>query len=218
MKEEKNKKKSKSFFKIIKKIKISHLIILIALLVANSYAWFIYINSVSNKVDVHVKSWQIDFFDGNEPVTDLIEIQSEDAYPGMDTFTNNVYVHNYGETGATVTYSILKATILGTVYETVEGKQNAGETLTGDELTSDQMITKLSSDYPFTISFNLSSSTLAPENGVETFTVTIAWPYESGNDELDTLWGTQAYDFIHDNPGEPCIRLEVKVTITQSNS
>ena len=214
---EKNNKKKGLFFKVIKKVKISHLIILIALLVANSYAWFIYVNTVSNKIDVHVKSWQIDFFDGSQSVTDYIDIAAEEVFPGMTTFENNVYVHNYGETGAGVSYQVLTANIMGTEYKTVEGKQDAGETLTGDELTSAQIVTMLSTNYPFNISFDLSSDTIPAENGVATFTSTISWAYESGDDELDTEWGVNAYDFIHDNPGEPCIRLEVKIVITQLN-
>jgi hypothetical protein len=216
--EEKNKKKKKLFFRIIKKIKISHLIILIALLIANSYAWFIYVNTVSNKIDVHVKSWQIDFFDGSQPVTDYIEIEAEEVYPGMDDFENEVYVHNYGETAANVEFKILEADILGEIYRTVEGKQETGATLTGDELTSDEVVDMLQDDFPFTITLELDSDTIQPEVGIATFTATIEWPYESGNDALDTQWGMDAYDFIHDNPGDPCIRLEIKIVISQDNS
>ena len=68
------KKKKKSFWMILfKRIRISHILILIVLLAANSYAWFIYVNTISNDVDVHVKAWRIDFTDGNTPVTDYVD-------------------------------------------------------------------------------------------------------------------------------------------------
>jgi len=217
MNEEKKKNKS-LFLKIIKKIKISHLIILISLLVANSYAWFIYIDTVTNKIDVHVKSWKIDFFDGSQPVTDYVEITAEEVYPGMTDFENEVYVHNYGETAATVGFTVLEADILGTVYRTVEGKQEDGDTLDGDELTSAQVVSMLANDFPFTITLALDETSIVAQTGVATFSATIEWPYESGDDELDTQWGTDAYDFIHNNPGDPCIRLEIKIVIQQSST
>lgn len=216
MEEKENKKKKSLFVKILKRIKISHLIILISLLLANSYAWFIYIDTVSNKIDVHVKSWQIDFFDGSQPVTDYIEIEADDIFPGMQDYENEVFVHNYGETAAGVEFTVLEADILDTVYRTVEGKQETGDTLTGDELTSAQVVSMLANNYPFTITLALDTQTLSPVSGLATFTADIEWPYESGNDALDTQWGTDAYDFIHDNPGDPCIRLEIKITITQT--
>ena len=81
--EETNKKKKSLISLILKRIKISHILILIILLAGNSYAWFIYVNNVSNSVDVHVRAWRIDFDDGNTPVTEVVDVVVNNVYPGM---------------------------------------------------------------------------------------------------------------------------------------
>ena len=108
---ENNEKKKNVFLKIFKRVKISHLIFLAILLIANSYAWFIYVNTVSNSVDVHVRSWKITF-DGDEQVVNYINVNVENVYPGMTTFTRDIEANTYGEMSANVTYSILFFTSL----------------------------------------------------------------------------------------------------------
>ena len=77
---------------------------------------------------------------------------------------------------------------------------------------------QLAEDYPFSITLAISTSSMVAETGSTTYEITIAWPYESGDDELDTEWGTRAYDFKQDNPTDPCISLVVKIYITQSGT
>jgi hypothetical protein len=214
---ENNKKKKSIFFKIFKRISVSHLIFLMILLIANSYAWFIYVNTVSNSVDVHVRSWKITF-DGGEQVVNYINVNVENVYPGMTTFTRDIDAYNYGELPADVTYSILSANIMGDVYITQEGTTDQGQVFNPSDLTSAQLEQKLAEDYPFEISFNLSDSVMAPENGSTTYTVSVSWPYESGDDDLDTYWGVRAYDYMEEHPGEPCIELSIKIFISQASS
>ncbi len=216
--EETKKKKKNLFLLILKKIKISHILILIILLAGNSYAWFIYINNVSNSVDVHVRAWKIDFDDGTTPVTEVVDVVADNVYPGMVTFEKPINAHNYSEVSANVSFSILEATIMGTTYVTQEGRTDAGQAVQSGDLTSAALQQQLENDYPFTISFDLSSSTIQAENGVATYTVSISWPYESGDDDADTLWGTRAYEFKQAHPTESCISLKVKIYITQASS
>ena len=49
------------FIKILKKIKIRNIIILIVLLMFNTYAWFIYATKVSMNLSVHVSSLNVEF-------------------------------------------------------------------------------------------------------------------------------------------------------------
>ena len=72
---EEDKKKKNIFIRILKKIKISHLLVLSILLAGNSYAWFVYISTVSNQIDVHVRSWRIDLQDGDEAVVNYVNDQ-----------------------------------------------------------------------------------------------------------------------------------------------
>lgn len=213
---ENEKKKKKTFWSVFfKRIKITHILLLIVLLAANSYAWFIYVNTISNEVDVHVKAWRIDFTDENTPVTDYVDVVVDSVYPGMTPYAKEIDAHNYSDLGATVSFEILSVSIMGDEYITEEGKLDLGLQLDGDEPTTSELQTMLNTDYPFKITFNISSNSISAGNGVSTYTIGINWPYESGDDELDTYWGTKAYEFKEDNPDDPCIELKVKIIITQ---
>lgn len=217
MTEENRKRKKKSvFLLLLKRVKISHLIVLAVLLVANTFAWFIYVNTVTNNVEVHVRSWKVDFTEGENEVSDYVDVTVNNVYPGMTTFTKEVQAHNYGEVIANVSYVILEADVMGAVYLTREGKEEAGLPTSDADYSSAQLETVLASDYPFHITFTLSSGTMNPVNGIATYTITVSWPYDSGDDETDTYWGIQAYDFKENNPGDPCIALRIKLHITQA--
>ena len=68
------------FLRVLKKIKVSHLVILALLLIGNTYAWFIYIDTVSNSVDVHIKAWNIDLQDDQGTVTDTVTVYVDAVY------------------------------------------------------------------------------------------------------------------------------------------
>ncbi len=210
------KKKNKSFFlRVLKKIKISHLIVLILILIGNTYAWFIYIDTVSNSVDVHIKAWNIDLQDEQGTVTDTVTVYVDAVYPGMTTFEKEITVSNYSDLNATVSYELLSVDIMGTTTYSTEGKDEFGLVHTQDEKTSAQLVNELENNYPFKILFDLDTTHLDAVTGQATYTISIKWDYESGNDTLDTIWGEQAYTFINENPGTPCISLNIKIKIQQ---
>ncbi len=215
--ENKEKKKKSLFLKLVKKIKLSHLILLVVLLVANSYAWFIYVNQVSSTVDVHVRAWRINFVDGDESITSYVNVDVENVYPGMTTYTKEIEAYNYGDIAADIDYKVLEANIMGTSYVTREGKIDAGQTPTGTELTSAELVSQLENDYPFKIEFILSDYSMSAINGSATYTVRVSWAYESGDDEEDTYWGVAAYDYRQAHPNTACITLRIKLYISQAN-
>lgn len=217
MKEESSNKKKNIFLLILKRVKLTHLIFLAVLLAANSYAWFIFVNNVSNRIDVHVRAWKVDFVDGDE-VVDYVNVEIDNAYPGMTTYTKSVTAQNYSDLPATASYKILEANIMGVDYISQEGKVDAGQTVNGDEMTAAQLETMLTTNYPFTFSFALSNTNLVALTGSTTYTVSLAWPYESGDDEADTTWGVNAYNFKASNPTLPSIKLKIKIYITQASS
>ena len=213
------KKKSRSkFLRILKRIKIHHLLFLIVLLTANAFAWFIFVSRVDNSIDVYVKAWNIDFENDDEEIIDYVNFTVDSIYPGMNTYSRNVVANNYSDVTASLSYSILECSVMGDHYTTVEGKYDAGLTPDGTEYTSDEIQDMLENDYPFHITFNISNSVLQPNNGSATYTSTILWAYESGDDELDTEWGMRAYDYKALHPSEPCIFIRVKIYITQNNN
>lgn len=214
----KMKKNKGNFFALVKKIKPSRLIFLIVLVVANTFAWFIYATKIDGSISVHVKSWNISFEAGDSQVTENVNINVGDIYPGMEDYEYSISAYNQGEVSANLSYKILEARILNTTYVTTEGRAENGETPLATDLTSLELEDMLYNDFPFQISLNLSGTTIAMGNGVEDFTLEVTWPYESGDDATDTAWGMDAYDYKESNPSSPSIAIRVKIIITQNPS
>lgn len=212
---DKKKKDTPFFLRVLKKIKISHLVILALLLIGNTYAWFIYIDTVSNSVDVHIKAWNIDLQDDQGTVTDTVTVFVDAVYPGMTTYEKEIVVSNYSDLSATVTYDVLSVEIMGEKTYSQEGKVEYGLASSQNDPTSAELIRKLSEDYPFVISFGLDNPNLEPVTGVARYTINISWPYESGNDTLDTYWGEKAYEYINQTVDSPCISMDIKIKIQQ---
>ena len=210
-----NKKNTPFFLRVLKKVKISHLVILALLLIGNTYAWFIYIDTVSNSVDVHIKAWNIDLQDDQGTVTDTVTVFVDAVYPGMTTFEKEINVSNYSDLAATVSYEVLSVEIMGEKTYSREGKLEYGLATGQNDPTSAALIQSLENDYPFVISFDLDNEHLAAVTGTATYTISIAWDYESGNDTLDTYWGERAYTFTNSSSTSPCISLDIKIKIQQ---
>lgn len=191
--------------KVLKKIKLRNLIILLILLIVNTFAWFIYATRVSLDLSVHVSSWNVEFVSGDEEITTNIEIVLDRIYPGMDEFERVIEVHNKGETPAILTYEIKSLQVMD---ENFEVNEDSG-------LTSDDIQNKIETEYPFKINISTGENSEIGENEQGSFRVTVNWPYESGNDELDTYWGNKAYEFYSLNPDKECIVLKLELVATQ---
>ena len=209
------KRKDSTFLRILKKIKISHLVILALLLIGNTYAWFIYIDTVSNSIDVHIKAWNIDLQDDQGTVTDTVTVFVDAVYPGMETFEKDINMTNYSDVNATVSYELLYVEIMGERTYSIEGKRQYGYGVGQNDLTSAELIEHLENDYPFVFDFTIDNPHLEAVTGSATYTISLSWAYESGNDTWDTEWGERAYTFINENPDSPCISLNVKIKIQQ---
>ena len=193
--------------KILKKIKLRNIIILILLLVFNTYAWFIYATRVDTSLSVHVSSWDIEFVSGNEEITTDIEIEVDKIFPGMTPFEKNIEVHNKGETKAYLTYELKSLEIMG---ETFAVNEENG-------MTSDELEEKIRNEYPFKILINASGTGILEQNGSGNFNIGVNWLFESGNDQLDTYWGNKAYEFQEQNPDKKSIILKLELIATQQN-
>ena len=125
--------------KILKKIKLRNLIVLIFLLIFNTYAWFVYATRVSTGITAHVSSWNVEFTTGTgESITNIL-IEVDRIYPGMTTFERTIDVYNKGETEAIIDYEFEELRIMQDVY-------TVGKTLTEEELEN-----KVKTEYPFKI-------------------------------------------------------------------
>ena len=193
------------FIRILKKVKIKNMLILILLLMFNTYAWFIYATRVNTDVTAHVSSWNVEFKVGEEVVTTNLLITIGRIYPGMERFEKVVEAHNNGETKATLEYEIQEFTVMG-------------ETFTVDEEngpTTQDIVNKMNTEYPFKIQIEKDDTLLSEGTGSGKFTISLDWEFESGDDETDTTWGNKAYEFYSLNPGENSIEIKMTLMATQ---
>lgn len=202
--------------RIKKVIKPKNIIVLIILLTSNTFAWFIYATKVQNEMSAHVGAWDILFEAGDSPIVDYINVSIDNMYPGMEDFHYELKAYNKSEVGASLTYTLLSADIMGDVYYTKEGRNEANEEVTETDLTSEELIKVLKDNYPFKFDFSVSSSNLDADIGEAFYYIDANWPFESGNDELDTKWGIKASEYKKQHPGKPSIILKIKIYISQS--
>lgn len=193
----------KRVVKILKKIKIKNIIILILLLSFNTYAWFIYATKASSSLSVHVSSWNVEFAIGDDETVTNILIELERVYPGMENFEKTVRVRNKGEIKAELDYEIISLNVMGESYKV------------GENITMEELKNKIETEYPFKITVTKDDTLLKDGTGEGLFSVTVEWPFESGDDELDTLWGNKAYEFYSLNPDQKSIEIEIKLTAKQ---
>lgn len=212
------------------------------LLAVNTFAWFVFITNGDGKINADVIAWDIAFID-EESQTELLDIELEDLYPGMEVYSRYIIVKNKSDLNANFEYELQEITIFGEKYETEDLEES------------------LKKDFPFSISFghdkialdkgdylNFSSSVIWPfeaptqyvklnkaytysdgltyyvlENGnyVETtvYPMNFALMLEQGlyleSDEADSYWGEKSVTFREENPDIPAVTLKVKLVVTQ---
>lgn len=188
-----------------KRIKLTSLFMLMLTFSVNAFAWFVYATKVDSGISAHVRAWNVNFQVGENEIVEYITFDVSDIYPGMVTYSDSVTVSNNGESSAVLSYEIVSVSILGEEYIVDENSA----------ITSDDLKNSLINDYPFKISVNVSNDVIHPDTN-ESFTLTVAWPFESGDDDLDTFWGNKAYDYHDANPDLPSIKLNLKISAVQS--
>lgn len=188
---------------VIKKVKLRNIIILILILAFNAYAWFIYATKVSTALDVRVSSWNVEFLSGEESVGTNMQIELDRIYPGMEKFEKDIQVNNTGEIDAYLKYEIQSLKILGDTYNVSDGG-----------VTSEELKNKLK-EYPFKINVEKSEEILEAKTGTGNFKITVEWPFESGDDQLDTFWGNKAYEYYSLNPNEKSILINLDLIAVQ---
>ena len=196
----------KKIFKIIKKIKLRHLIILLFLLMFNTYAWFIYTTKVNTTIDAHVSSWNVEFISKEGGVESNLLVSVDKIYPGMTPFEYDVNVKNEGEMRAKLDYEIRTIRIMDDNY------------IVSDTLSSQEIENQIKQKYPFKINIISNDSKMDPNGGTGNFKIIVSWDYESGDDSKDTEYGNKAYQFYKDNPDEKSIEMNLILKAVQVNS
>ena len=187
-----------------KRLRRRTLFFLILTLMANTFAWFIYSNKVSNNITTGVKSWEINFKQDGVDIVNNVEFKIDSIYPGMPDYTNSLSITNIGETDANISYEVEEIKILDEFYNS-------------DMYSSTDLINRLKDNYPFKMNFSINNQEVGTGQTSE-FTFSLVWPYESGHDEADTYWGKKSASFKEQYPDKEQIAIKVKIIAGQKES
>lgn len=187
-----------------KRLRRRTLFFLILALMANTFAWFIYSNKVSNNITTGVKSWKINFKQDGVDIVNNVEFKIDSIYPGMPDYTNSLSITNIGETAANISYEVEEIKILDEFYNS-------------DMYSSTDLINRLKDNYPFKMNFSINNQEVGTGQTSE-FTFSLVWPYESGHDEADTYWGKKSASFKEQYPDKEQIAIKVKIIAGQKES
>lgn len=158
----------------------------------SDYWYEVFINDVIKNVDRAVR---VRIYKNGQAVT--YAKLSETGELEKDTVVEDVEIENMGDSNAMISYDIASASILNEDNYTI-----------ANDITSDYVEDKLSHDYPFHININLSRKYALKKGGKSSFRVSVWWPLDSGNDNLDSEWGNKAYEYKNNNEGS-----SIKVSI-----
>ena len=196
------KEKLRKFWEIVKRIRY-FLIFAILLLSVNAYAWFIYVTRVDSSITAKIRSWNVMFQVHDNDIANEVTFNVGEIYPGMPNYNDYASIVNTGESYGEAYFNIKSVRIFNEVYA-------------NGEYTNEELLDLLANNYPFEITVDLTNPIVAPGH-TEKFNIDIVWPYESGNDELDTYWGNVAYNYLQTNPESSCISIEAEVRVNQEN-
>lgn len=196
------KERLRKVFKTIKRIRY-FLIFAILLLSVNAYAWFVFVTRVDSSITARVKSWNVMFQVHDNNIASEVTFTVGDIYPGMPDYNDFASIVNTGATG-------------GEAYFTIKNVQIFDNTYTNTNYSQGELIDILTAGYPFVIDISLTNNVVAPGH-TEYFNIDITWPYESGDDALDTYWGNYAYTYLQNNPTATCISITAEVRVNQES-
>lgn len=225
-----------------KQIKIRTLLLLIITLIMNTYAWFIYIATVSVGLNVHIKSWDFELQNGAQ--TEDFEFVVENIYPGvpLEDTVQDISAANNGEMDALLTCDVVYIRILDKEYST---SQKYTSTPLTEFYTKEELLDKLYKDYPFKIKIYLvdvddtgreiltlyeGQDVSMPTASKTNIRLQIEWPYEidedtlnatnttlTETDEIDTFWGEEAYKYHNENPDKYSIVVKMDIKAIQKD-
>lgn len=153
-------------------------------------AWFAYSGLIGVSTEVNVKAWNIELSKDGSAVTNNVVISLSELYPGMTPVTELITLRNLGDSDAEIKYDVVSARILG------ESKDSY--LINETDTTSEYIEDLISHYYPFGINISISNNYILSKGIEETFEISISWPLDSGNDELDSIWGNKAHVFQQD--------------------
>ena len=143
-------------------------------------AWFAYTGIASSGLNVDIKAWHIEF-NGESKASNVITIPLSNIYPGMETVVESVNIKNKGDSEAKISYKIESVRILDKELDTT--------------IKQEDLIDKLSNEYPFSIDISLSKEYVDANIGESSIDLSVSWPLDSDQNDKDSEWGNKTYEF-----------------------
>ena len=170
-------------FKVYAKLNLMSIFFIALSFISISFAWFAYSGLAKVSTDIGVSAWYIKFKQGETDVSDDIVISLDNVYPGMERKSEKIDIENLGDLDADISYDISAVRILD-------------EDIDLTNLSDKELEDKLAHDYPFHINVNLDKAFAKAEDGTSELEVSVSWPLDSGNNQMDSEWGKKAFEFM----------------------
>ncbi len=192
----KDEKKKNLFMIILKKHKISLILILFLSFASVTFAWFIYNRTVGLGLNGHIKTWDVYL---NTKETEDYQFMISSLYPGMPDANDSVNVYNDGEIDANLEIYVKSVTLFGEL-------QTKGTDYTVS--VSDDGSTYNIEGYPFSIEFSLENKKIVAGEH-EALSFESVWNYDNTDEEGCTVTdGVNSCDLIDTDYGERSAEFE----------
>lgn len=168
------------------KINLTTVFFVIVSFISATLAWFAYSGLSDVSTDIDIKAWNIELSRNGEAVSNEVVISLPSITPGMETNNEVINIKNLGDSDAMISYNIVSARILG---------DEADNYIANDTVTTNYIEDALSHKYPFHINISLDKGYAVARGGESKIEFSVSWPFDSGDNELDTTWGNKAYEF-----------------------
>lgn len=141
--------KRRKKYKLRKGIQVRTVIILLITLIVNTYAWFIYVSTVSTSLSMHIKDWKFELSSGDQ--SQNFDFLVDDIYPGItekETAKEISAVNSSIDTTAVLSCELSEVRILNDEFKVGDTYTKADGTTA--EYTSDDLLNILyrKVDYP----------------------------------------------------------------------
>lgn len=204
--------------------KIRILILLAVMLVASTYAWFMFnlmpprISGLTQKVI----EWDVEYSIDDVVIEEQeVIVAVDEFYPGMDEYKKNIVVRNITPTSSNIKIELTSVKLFGEeILPSLLSNNDVTEAGTTKNIFSTDR-------YPFEAGYyydkdriedSFINDTLTP-NSTAKVTFFANWSYErttatmtkDQNDELDTTLGERAYQYYKDNDTESALEVTLKL-------
>ena len=203
------------------KIKFKSIILVIFSLIMTTFAWYAYSKVIDPTLNIHIASWDMEYYIGETKQTNPIGINIPVLYPAMAEQSVRIDIKNNGETLVDIEYLVESITIAGVEYQVLpeETENPTGnyvimtppvkemqtvtttDPVTGEEVQTQVEVAKgvITNDitkFPFTVELDYSPQVEAESQGY--LTIRVNWIGD--NAKLDSEWGYIVGQYFAANP------------------